>query len=153
MWTPAIRWASQVNTSLRPGGGLDDDIVILDPPRTIRPLQTKGVAPARRTKAKPAAVSSSTHQSYPAREGLAGVSQTVNQQITKTLKLQPLSETSVATPVQSVTAATSIDVGDVKGGLAGVAASFNDPKRLREAIIVSVILQPPVSLRGRNRRI
>jgi hypothetical protein len=154
--SPTIRWAAPGGgVSSAQKGGLDDDIVILDSPRTGRSGASKGVSPTRRSKPRPVQASK-PNQSATARGGLAGVSQSVNQSIATTLTLQPLSETSIATPVQSVTAATaatSIDVGDVKSGLAGVANAFSDPKRLREAIIVSVILQPPVSLRGRSRRI
>jgi len=156
--TPPIRWAPSTTSSTTTprAGGNDDDIVILESSRTVRPNPTKGVSPTRRAKPKtPQTSRTAENPAVSTRAGLAGVSQSVNQHITKTLTLQPLSESSIATPVQSVTAAIasrSIDVGDVKRGLAGVAAAFSDPKRLREAIIVNEILKPPIALRGRSRR-
>ena len=140
----------------RPAG--DDGIVILSsetrPPREGIGRSSVNLASKRPSKGKPV-VPQRKAEPTPARPGLAGVSQNVNQHLANaTIEMAPLSG------MPSVATATAVDLGmtagraadsSITGPRSAVAWSLADPIRLREAFVINEILQPPVSMR--NRRI
>jgi hypothetical protein len=153
--SPTLRWSPQ-GTAAPARAGNDDDIVILDSPRQqpLRPSPGRGVSSTRRTRTKPAAPAKPAATGSQPRVSQSGVSQTVNQQITGGLTIEPLTTSSVpSTTIASV--AASAPKGEQGGAFrrsVSVAALINSPEKIREAILISEILQPPLSLRHRNRR-
>ncbi len=151
---PPLRWAPQNVTARRaPSPGGDDDIIILDSPRTTSsPNQGKGVGPARKARQKPPAAPKHTPSVRP-KLGFEGVSQNVNQQLTSPLALSPLSEQSGPSSVQSVGTASAMPMTSTnpKARTISIMAALSDPARVREAMLVNELLQPPLALRGRRR--
>lgn len=151
---PTLRWGPQTPAPATPRAGGDDDIVILDSSRTTKPIPPRA-NPPRRARAKPSpSVSARPAPIVPARLGLANVTQTVNQQLATPLSMEPLSGPLSATVVRPVVASTTkaVQLGDAPIRAVSVLSGMNDPQRLREAILVNELLQPPLALRGRMRR-
>ena len=154
--TPEIRWAPMTPPTSPPPrpGGLDDDIVIIEPARTVRPTGSRGVSPNRRNRPKQGGTAASKPSVSGQSKGLANVSQVVNQQIASAMVIKPLTETTVAQPVQRSASASASQPLDMEGSgqKAGqIAAAFTDRSKLREAFILSEVLQLPVSLRKKRR--
>jgi hypothetical protein len=155
--SPTLRWSPQGTASpARSGSGNDDDIVILDSPRQqpLRPGPARGVPSTRRTRPKPVAPAKPAATAAKPKVSQSGISQTVNQQITGGLTIEPLSTSSVpSTSIATVAAAAPRgEQGGTFRRSVSVAALINSPEKIREAILVSEILQPPLALRHRMRR-
>jgi hypothetical protein len=154
---PTIRWSPQGTPAPVPrAGGNDDDIVILESTRQVRPgtNQGRGVAPARRSRSKPAPPAKPAPVAPPKLAG-TGVSQSVNQQLSSSMPIAPLTVQHSPTIVQSVASSVQRDEGSdiALHRLGAIRAMLYDPARLREAILINEMLQPPVALRKRARRI
>jgi hypothetical protein len=154
---PTLRWSPPGNTAPVPrAGGNDDDIVILESTRQVRPgsNQGRGVAPARRSRSKPAPAAKPAPVAPP-KFASGGVSQSVNQQLSSSMPITPLSIQNSPTIVQSVASSVQRDEGSdiALHRLVAIKAMMTDPARLREAILINEMLQPPVALRKRGRRI
>jgi len=164
---PTLRWNTPMapNRSTNPPGrtpirvGGDDGIVILSSENMRNERETGGrtvlgLGGKRPTKGKPVVPPRKAEPSPP-RSKLAGVSQNVNQHLTNTnLELTPL----MAMPpgsampslgLSSLPTATPDMIGAIPRTATAIA--LNDPKKLREALLLNEILSPPVSMR--NRRI
>ncbi len=154
--SPTLRWGPAAPPGVMPkAGGNDDDIVILDSPRQVpsRADAPRVVTPSRRARPKPVIAAKPAPPVEGRGGGLAGVSQSVNQQLTTSLSMAPLSETSpIATVQGSSVAPTSVEIDTGRIRALSVRAAMTEPNRLREAIMVNEILQPPLSLRKGARR-
>jgi hypothetical protein len=110
---------------------------------------------SRRSRPKPAPVAPPKPAPIvTTRIGLGNVNQSVNQQITRPLAIEPLTAplaSATARPVAS-TASRPVDLGAPPITPGSLAASLVDPRRLREALVLNEILQPPLALRGRMGR-
>ena len=151
---PPIRWAPQDSPPRRApqATGNDDDIIIIEAPRPAsKPNQGKGVGSTRRGRQKPSTASKSTPSVQP-RAGFEGVAQNVNQQLTSSLALSPLSEQAGPSSVQSVGTASAMPMSSTnpRARTLSIMAALSDPARVREAMLVNELLQPPLSLRGRR---
>jgi hypothetical protein len=85
---------------------------------------------------------------------MGNVTQSVNQQLVAPLTIEPLtSQVSavVSRPVVA-TAAKPVDLASSPLSALGLGRNLTEPQRLREAIIISEILRPPLALRGQDRR-
>ncbi len=153
---PTLRWGPQNVAANAPKPGGDDDIVILDSPRPARPIPLRG-APPRRARAKPATdVATRSAPIVPTRiGGLGNVSQTVNQQLATQPAMEslntPLSGTGARQVISKAAKVVDHDAGPTLRAMT-VAGALADPRRLREAILINELLQPPLALRGRMRR-
>lgn len=154
---PPLRWSPQnvAPGPPRPGGG-DDDIVILESSRPSRHAPARNLTP-RRLRPKPApVVAAKPAPIVPTKLGLGNVSQTVNQQLATPLAIEPLTAHLPGVTVRPLASgpAKAVDhIGDPTSRAMSVAAALTDPRRLREAILVNELLQPPLALRrGPGRR-
>lgn len=153
---PALRWGPQNVATNPPRPGGDDDIVILDSPRLARTVQPRN-APPRRSRPKPSTtVVAKTTPIIAPKLGLGNISQTVNQQLATPIGMESLTAPLTGVGSRPVASAASQAV-DHKAAptirAVSVAASLADPQRLREAILINELLQPPLALRRRMRRI
>jgi hypothetical protein len=84
-----------------------------------------------------------------------GVSQSVNQQLSASMPIAPLTVQHSPTIVQSVASTVKRDEGSdiALHRLVAIKAMMTDPARLREAILINEMLQPPVTLRKTRRRV
>ncbi len=164
---PTMRWGppnGDLNAAASRRGsanGADDDILVIRPSPTLRPGQPRGsqggaggLAPRRGSKAKPASVPPKRAESVSTRPKLAGVTQNVNQQLTRSmLDLSPLTTaapSATSTTVGLSTAATAPAKSTYIAPSTVLAISLRDPSRLREAFLVNELLQPPLALRARR---
>jgi hypothetical protein len=153
--SPTLRWSPQ-GTATPARRGNDDDIVILDSPRQQpqRTAPARGVPSTRRTRPKPAAPAKPAASALQPNLGHTSINQTVNQQISVPLNIEPLT-TSSAPSTSIAPVAASAPKGEEGGTFRrsmSVAALINSPEKIREAILVSEILQPPLALRHRHGR-
>jgi hypothetical protein len=149
---PALRWGPQSVAPPTPRAGGDDDIVILEGPRLTRSVVPR---PARRIRPKPTpAVAPKPAPIISTRIGMGNVTQSVNQQIVAPLTIEPLtSQVSATITSPAVTmAAKPVDLARTPLSSLGLVRSLTEPQRLREAIVISEILRPPLALRGLERR-
>jgi hypothetical protein len=153
--SPTLRWGPQNVASPSPKPGGDEDIVILDAPRTARTIQPRN-PPARRTRTKPAtSIAAKPATIVPSKIDLGNVTQSVNQQLAMPLMMEPLSAplTGVGSRPTLSSPATAVDHKAAATVRAiSISASLSDPQRLREAILINEVLQPPLALRRRMRR-
>ncbi len=166
---PTMRWGAPNpepnNASTRRGSanGGDDDILVIRSSPPLRPGQARpnpvgpGTLGARRgSKAKAAAPSPARAESVSTRPKLAGVTQNVNQQLTRSmLDLSPLITSSPSATSTTVGLSTALSAPSKSTYVAPsivLAMSLRDPSRLREAFLVNELLQPPVALRPRGGR-
>ena len=163
---PAMRWSPPANP--RPGGQPatarrvpmgDDDIMVIpsDGSRGGRatPIKpTTSLLNRRGTKGRPAAAPVTRAEPVSTRTKLAGVSQNVNQHLTSvSIDMAPLTAMPASATSMSMSLATAPSVAAVAYHAPLVtllSAALADPVRLREAIIISEILQPPLALRGKR---
>ena len=154
---PTLRWGTPGSTPAPPRPGGDDDIVILESSRPARPAPGRGVAP-RRLRPKPAtAVAAKPAPIVPTNKfGLGHVSQTVNQQLATPVAMEPLIAPLSGVGSRPAASAAAKAVDHIAGPTlraASIAVTLADPQRLREAILINELLQPPLALRrGLNRR-
>ena len=142
MTSPAIQ-------ARRPAAVIGGDDLLIIRPESPRP-QPKPGAPQRRTRSKPAAAA----KSQPVEAELLGGSlgSNVSQQ------MQPIDLTRTNTPfiavgnLSNTTTAASVAYGERSQGLTDVRIALMDPLRIREALIMNEILQPPMSLRRKQGR-
>ncbi len=152
---PTLRWSPtsvQQNAGLRRVPVGDDDILVIpsDASRQARPGQPGG--PRRPGRAKPVASPAPLKKIEPVsgRPRLAGVTQNVNQHLTRaTLDMLPLTAmppTATSTTLGLSTSPSALARNSVPW-VSALATSLSDPVRLREAFVVNEILQPPLALR------
>ena len=150
---PPIRWAPQEAPTRRPQPvGNDNDIIIIEAPRSVpRQNQSKGSGASRRGRQKPPAAPKHTPSIQP-RAGFEGVAQNVNQQLSSSIALSPLSEQAGPLSVQTVGTASAMPMSSTnpKARTLSIMAALGDPARVREAMLVNELLQPPLALRGRK---
>ncbi len=147
-----IRWAPPASKPPPPAprpGGQDDDIVIIEPGRPMRTASnTRTTSSTKRNRSK----QGSKGAGDSSKPLLASVSQAVNQQVASSLVIKPLLESTVtdsANRKASAVAAQPIDME--RAGPGRFAAAFADRNRLRDAIILNELLQPPLALRHKQR--
>ncbi len=149
---PALRWGPQGGAQPTPRAGGDDDIVILEGPRMTRTVVPR---PSRRARPRPTPpVAPKPAPIISTRIGMGNVTQSVNQQLVVPLTIEPLTSqvSAVVTSPAVTTAAKSVDPAKSPLSALGLGGSLTEPQRLREAIVISEILRPPLALRGRGRR-
>jgi hypothetical protein len=153
---PTIRWAPPPAPSPRRASLGDDEILVIsnDPNRptrmvTARPGQGGGRRPPKGRQPAPPARKIEPVMTRPR---LAGVTQNVNQTISRTLELTPL--TSLAPmPASAAELARAPSVASTSSAVVTTTTLrplLNDPVRLREAFILNEVLRPPVTMRGRR---
>ena len=153
-----IRWSPNPQSAPPPPkpGGFDEDIVIIESPRTLRPNPSRGGLPNRRNRgSRQAASPAVSAPSVSTKTSLATVSQSVNQQIASSLVIKPLSEVTVAQPVQRSASGSASQPVNIQGSSLGsgrIASVFADKSRLRDAIILNELLKPPLALRHKAHR-
>ena len=166
---PTMRWGppppgnSPTNGPVRRGArnGDDDDILVIRSNTPARPGQTRpnqggggAIGLRRGAKVKPVAAPAKRAESVSTRPKLAGVTQNVNQQLTRSmLDLSPLitaapSATSTTVGLSTALSAPAKSTYIVPSTV--LAISLRDPTRLREAFLVNELLQPPLALRGKG---
>jgi hypothetical protein len=149
--SPTLRWSPQgTKNGMRLGN--DDDIVILDTPRPGKGAPARGVASARRSRPKPIAPAKPASGGQP-KLASANFSQSVSQQISSSITIEPLTAPLESTSVPTVGAsAPRGEEGVSFRRSVSVASLINSRDKIRDAILINEILQPPLSLRGRGRR-
>lgn len=153
---PPIRWAPQGTAPASgrlsgPSPGGDDDIVILETSRPVRPAG-RAAGASKRPKAKSQPGPKPTPPAPP-RSGFEGVSQSVNQTIATSLTIAPLSqgETPSSSRPVAATSASPHESTLLGGRTLSIIAALRDPAKIREAFLINEILQPPLALRKRSR--
>ncbi len=162
---PTLRWGPTAQAPPQaprrvPVAGNDDDILVIrssTPIRTApaRPSNLGGGAMARRgAKAKPAATPPKREEPVSRTPKLAGVTQLVNQNLTRsTLEMSPLvtaSPSATSTTIGLAQAFSAPSRSTYVAPSTVLAISLRDPTRLREAFLVNELLQPPLALRPRR---
>ena len=158
---PTLRWSSTAGSQpqgIRRVAIGDDDILIIpnDPSRPVRiapSRQGQGAVGRRTAKVRQAPPPAKKVEPIVTRAKLAGVSQNVNQSLTKSIELTPL------TTIAPMATTTSADLASAPSSPSKTSAVVtistlrplvSDPARLREAFIVNELFRPPVALRGRR---
>lgn len=161
---PSMRWgvtpSSQAQGIRRVPIGNDDILIIQnDPARSgrpvqIRPLQVAGVRRVVNNRQEATAPPKKVEPPL-SRPKLAGVSQSVNQQLATPSGLTSL------TTIAPMTTTTGSDLANAPSSpsktsevvtISTLIPLMRDPRRLREVFIVNELLQPPLALRGRKGR-
>lgn len=164
---PTLRWGPTGSSENRAGARQDDDVLVIRPEPTRaagallpRPGSSAGSAAARRAARARAIQAASPKRAEPAASKPLAAAPGLNmpQQIGRTLELLP---PLTATPAQAANpppAAPSAAAG-AKGTTSESMPNFDFRRlvtardRMRDAIVINEVLQPPVSRRPHHRRI
>jgi hypothetical protein len=163
---PALRWQPTGSADRagvrRPPTRPDSDIIILEsePRRTPAPAPPRpapGVVTRRNTRSKAAPQSSKRPETETPRALSASLAKEADPQLGRPLELTPLKQlqTSLATAQAHDVGKTPSDPSrPARSGASpiDIASLVRSPAKLREAVIMSEVLGPPIALRGRRRR-
>ena len=137
-----------------------EDIIILRSETNRTPVRTtqnprRGAGRGRAAQAQPSRkqeVIPSRNRDYVGEK----MNTDVNQSITRTMDIRPLTESVTASqamassPTRSAATATTLTIGTILPlSSDDLRAIVNNPARLREAFLLNELLQPPVALRGK----
>jgi hypothetical protein len=137
---------------------VEDDIIVIsgDSNRPIRPQSRPTAASAQRrparTKAAQPAPAQRRPEPVPDRSLGTKVSQSVSQTIDRPLELRPLSETMSAAGASGSASQAIAPTAVPNPASVEIRRLFSSPGNLRNAFILSELLQPPPSMRVRRSR-
>lgn len=164
---PTLRWSppgAEPSAARRPPARPDDEIVILEseirrPVAPPRPRPDAGTSPRRAARTKPVTTASPKRPEPSSPRALSGSgSMPLTPQLTRSVDVKPLLALPTSAPLTNVEASNAskaIPIRPVSQDAthsADFRPSMVSPDKIRESIIMSELLQPPLALRPRRRR-